>query len=637
MKPTFAAGTLPRVRRLPLVVLALAFAPAAHAATLEIVPRDFSPAQTRLSIDASLSLPRLVGVELTRLNGRHVGWISRPERRQRVLLQWDGRLENAHVHDGRYLVRLMFGRTELAATPVRIDSTAPTLRFLRVGNGNRPFAGDGALLTTVTPNGDGLRDSANIRFRLTEPAQVTLDVARTVTSPQTIYTLTQQFRAGPHRLVWTPPTNLRPRTYMLRLSVVDTAGNRQLYGSDNAFVGKHPRAPIVRVRGLDASFPRPSFLPGQSTTLRIAADAPELTLQVFQVGPDNIVTYADDQLAGVPVSEPQTVEWLLHRDAPASIPFTVGQWQSGLYYVELRAADGRVGYAPFVVRPTQLGADGRHVAVVLPTNTWQAYNFWDENGDGYGDTWYAGPPNYKVDLSRPYNNRGVPPRFYRYDLPFLHWLYWTSKSVDFLSDFDFDEIPTGDELTKHYDLIVFPGHEEYVTEHLFDVVARYRDLGGNLMFLSANNFFWRVRQTGNVLRKTGQFRQIGKPEARVIGVQYRANDDGRTQGNYVVRSATTAPWLWDGTGLTDGSTFGAYVGGYGIEIDAMTADSPPGTMVLADIPDLYGPGLTAQMTYYETPAGTKVFAAGTLDFGGSATFWPIRRMLENLWARLSQP
>jgi hypothetical protein len=32
-----------------------------------------------------------------------------------------------------------------------------------------------------------------------------------------------------------------------------------------------------------------------------------------------------------------------------------------------------------------------------------------------------------------------------------------------------------------------------------------------------------------------------------------------------------------------------------------------------------------------------VFAAGTLDFGGSASTWPIRRMLENLWARLSVP
>jgi hypothetical protein len=43
------------------------------------------------------------------------------------------------------------------------------------------------------------------------------------------------------------------------------------------------------------------------------------------------------------------------------------------------------------------------------------------------------------------------------------------------------------------------------------------------------------------------------------------------------------------------------------------------------------------MTYYETPAGAKVFAAGVLDFGGSSTFWPTKKMLDNLWARLSLP
>jgi hypothetical protein len=56
---------------------------------------------------------------------------------------------------------------------------------------------------------------------------------------------------------------------------------------------------------------------------------------------------------------------------------------------------------------------------------------------------------------------------------------------------------------------------------------------------------------------------------------------------------------------------------------------------LAEIPDLFGPGLTAQMTYYETPAGAKVFAAGSLDFGGSADQWPITQILENVWERLS--
>jgi hypothetical protein len=43
------------------------------------------------------------------------------------------------------------------------------------------------------------------------------------------------------------------------------------------------------------------------------------------------------------------------------------------------------------------------------------------------------------------------------------------------------------------------------------------------------------------------------------------------------------------------------------------------------------------MTYYETARGAKVFAAGTLDFGGSVMTWPVRRMLDNLWARLSMP
>jgi hypothetical protein len=123
----------------------------------------------------------------------------------------------------------------------------------------------------------------------------------------------------------------------------------------------------------------------------------------------------------------------------------------------------------------------------------------------------------------------------------------------------------------------------------------------------------------------------------LIGIEYRANDDGQRQGLFTVENSAAAPWLWDGTGLGDGSTFGQFVGGYGIEIDAIAAQSPPGTLVLAQIPDLLGPGLTAQMSYYETPAGAKVFAAGTLDFGGSATYWPVKKMLDNLWARLSQP
>jgi hypothetical protein len=74
---------------------------------------------------------------------------------------------------------------------------------------------------------------------------------------------------------------------------------------------------------------------------------------------------------------------------------------------------------------------------VLPTNTWQAYNLYDADGDGWGDTWYAGG-NPPVVLDRAYRSRGVPPRFRRYDYPFLRWLEQTRRDPDFLSDDDLD-------------------------------------------------------------------------------------------------------------------------------------------------------------------------------------------------------
>jgi len=627
------------VRRVIIVVPALlALAPSAHAATLSVSPANFSPVRSRLTISASLTLPRLVGVQLARPDGRRVGWIVPPSLRRSLAFGWDGRIRGRRVRDGEYVVRLVYGWRVLATHPLRIDATAPRLSKLRVGNGSSQFVGDTDYLTTVSPNGDRFRDVARVRFRLAEPASVTLEVSRTVKTPRPFFTVTQRFRAGPQLMVWKPSWKLNPRTYLVRIYVRDLAGNRTTYGAGNAFVERARRAPVVRLQGVDAAFTAQSYVPGEVAAMRVATDAPEVTVRLFQSGPEREVVYADNQMAGVEVAfTPATYTWnRWWRSRTRRLTLKVPNVQSGLYYAQLTASDGRVGYAPFVVRPATLGAAHR-VLVVLPTDTWQAYNFQDVDGDGYGDTWYAGPPNQTVDTLRPYTARGAPPRFYRYDLPFLHWLYWSGKNAEFVADADFQLIRSGDDLAKAYDLILFQGHEEYVTEREYDLVQRYRDLGGNLMFLSANNFFWRVQRTGGVLRRARLWRELGRPEAALLGVQYRANDSGQRQGLYVVENTVAAPWLWVGTDLGQGSTFGQFVGGYGIEIDARTADSPVGTVVVAGIPHLFGQGISAEMTYYETVAGAKVFAAGALDFGGSSTFWPIRRMLENLWARLSLP
>jgi hypothetical protein len=43
------------------------------------------------------------------------------------------------------------------------------------------------------------------------------------------------------------------------------------------------------------------------------------------------------------------------------------------------------------------------------------------------------------------------------------------------------------------------------------------------------------------------------------------------------------------------------------------------------------------MTYYETPVGAKVFAAGVINFGASLGEPAVDRLLANVWARLSVP
>jgi hypothetical protein len=114
-------------------------------------------------------------------------------------------------------------------------------------------------------------------------------------------------------------------------------------------------------------------------------------------------------------------------------------------------------------------------------------------------------------------------------------------------------------------------------------------------------------------------------------VQFLACCNGFPFGPYVVTEDGKAPWFFAGTGLSSGDTFGHG----GIEIDARTALSPPGAILLARIPDLYGPGRSAEMTLYRRRVGgAEVFAAGTLNFGASSLNPVTNALLENLWQRL---
>ena len=497
----------------------------------------------------------------------------------------------------------------LLAPPGSVGAWSPLVTGLRVTNGVGPGGGTS---TTISPDGDGFRDTARLEFSLSAPATVRVYIESLRYHGEVVFDRRFSLRAGRKTIVWRPSPGIPPRTYVVRLTV---PGSR--FASPIA-------APVVRVLGIEAAFGRESYRARSRALLRVTTDRTDLTLQFFRVG----AFRSSQEGLGEPVSEPVAVT--TRRGRRSNLHVRIGDWPTGFYLARLTDGSGRFGYAPFVLRPRVLGEN--RVAVVLPTYTWQAYNFRDADRDGVGDTWYARAGN-RVLLGRPYLDRGVPPFFRRYDLAFLRWLARGDRAVDILSDSDLAAAPSPAHLAAAYDLLVFPGHHEYVTQREFDLVRGFRDRGGNLAFLSANNFFWRVDVRGRTLVRVRKWRDLQRPESSLLGVQYVAGDHGERQAPFVVRQSPHTGWLFAGTGLRTGSRFGRF----GIEIDVVTPASPPETHVVAEIPNALGRGLTAQMTYYESRSGAKVFSAGAFTLAGHANYEPIATILDNLYRRLANP
>jgi hypothetical protein len=396
---------------------------------------------------------------------------------------------------------------------------------------------------------------------------------------------------------------------------------------DGDLEGRDEREPATHNPTVQAAFDAQSYPAGAVARLVLFARARNVGIQLYRVGAMRGRLVEQDRMRGTPVGPAIHV-----RSVAPGMTVRIAlprNWPSALYYAELSAPVRRVGYAPFVLAPARFGM--HRIALVLPTQTWQAYNYRDDDGNGSSDTWYAGVI-HTARLCRPFENRGVPPHYRYYDEPFIRWLAINDIAVDVLSDAELNAV-SGDVLARSYELMIFSGHHEYVTTHEYDSVVRFRDLGGNLMFLSANNFFWKITIADGVMTRVARWRDLGRPEAALIGVQYYANDQGEHRGGWTLRRAPAANWIFARTGLEPGDLFS----NGGIEADEVEAASPRNVQVLGEIRNLFDDGHNAQMTYYTTPRGAKVFAAGAFTLACSVWQPPVRQVMSNLITVLSEP
>lgn len=384
-----------------------------------------------------------------------------------------------------------------------------------------------------------------------------------------------------------------------------------------------------------------SVAPGGVVSFHVSvAPVQEYQVQVFRVG----------HYGGAGARLVAASPWLPGRTQPAPVvaPDTrmvscgwvdgwrlqVGRdWVSGYYLALLTNATGWCRWVPFVVREPDRPAGG---LVVLPTSTYQAYNMWPRDGRT-GASLYYGYNAFNRSVSarratavshnRPYSGNGLP-KYAELDIFFAHWIERNGTDITYATS---EDLHAGRVEPGRYRAVIFCGHDEYWTTSMRRRVVAARDHGTSLVFLSANNCYWRVQyglpdrqpderivactksmpRSGRIPLMT-QWRRAHSPEQSLIGAQYVSMVDGYS--DLVVRNSHH--WFWAGTGLRDGDRIPRVVWG---EADQVMPDVPvPWPQqhdVLASSPYRdKGEPRRADTTLYRAPSGAWVFAAGSMGW-----------------------
>jgi VCBS repeat-containing protein len=343
-------------------------------------------------------------------------------------------------------------------------------------------------------------------------------------------------------------------------------------------------------------------------------------------------------------NNPAGGSWPVTNTVPAT---STASWTTGEYVAEYTLTSGTgagtARYSPFVVRSNAPLNSASSILVIVPVNTYNAYNNWGNTSAYVNDTnksIFAGNHAYKVSLNRPTYRRE-----WRYwDLPTLRFLEREGYDVSYASDTDVDANP---QILQQHQAVIVSGHSEYWSKNMRDGFDAARDAGTNLFFAGANNAYWQVRyedsscaddntvcgtvgdrrtmviykqETGdandpiaNSSLKTIKWRDLGRPECELQGgVQYGswfANDGYR---DYTTTAAGAAdPWA-TGSGLSTGSTVSGLVG---FEFDSFFPGcNPPGTPTI--LFSYQGPETSADIDaaavrYTANGSGARVFSSGS--------------------------
>jgi hypothetical protein len=311
-----------------------------------------------------------------------------------------------------------------------------------------------------------------------------------------------------------------------------------------------------------------------------------------------------------------------------------GGARPGLYHAVVTSQGDRFD-APVVVRDRRsLDQPRPHTALVVwPYLTWRAYNAYDADLNGIPDSWYQFWRQRRVSLTGPILRGGVEDD-HKAAAPFSRWLCSRSVRTQHVTDVELGRLPLS--TLRRYAAVVFPGHSEYYEPATYDLLKRYRDGGGSLIFLQANPFYRQVRidRDSNAVVLTDYDAREGRSDFALTGVGYDGCCFPHARARpYVAaggRDYDRVRWLFRGTGIGPGQAFGIAAS----ESDRIDPQLTPRDHVVAAQAILRGKrGVIDAALVWSRAGRGQVFATGNYTFlrmGRGLTY----RLLDNVWRRL---
>ncbi len=382
--------------------------------------------------------------------------------------------------------------------------------------------------------------------------------------------------------------------------------------------------------------------------------------------------------------------------------------RSGIYAARVETQSGR-DHIPFVVRPrsgrptadvcflfssaTYMAYANSHKNVDAPTgrefecgsmlelrthdlflNAHREYGYstYDTHRDGSG-VCYTSRLRPILDM-RPDSHVGQDARWnFTADTHITDWLEVGDYTYDVITDEDLHD--EGLALISPYRVLISGTHPEYTSLAMWRALSTYRDLGGRLMYLGGNGFYWRVayhpdlpgvlevRRAENGPRGwaaepgeyyhsfTGEYgglwRYLGRPPQALVGVGFSAA--GFDVSSYYRRQPGSfdqrARFIFEGIGdeelIGDFGAAGGGAAGWEIDIHDDGLQAPPNTLVVASsenhsnayvttpedpegcflpLDGVQDPKARADMVFFECPNGGAVFSTGSIAWGPALSY-----------------